>query len=81
MATLPRRDLDDLASLAGEADHAGPDAGREAAVTEALRSMPQQMGPDPRFTAHLRDNLLRRAGEAERAENAPAAVSAPVRPE
>jgi len=80
MATLPRRDLDDLASLVGEeADHARPDEGREAAVTEALRSMPQEVRPDPRFAAHLRETLLRQAGET--GERGPAAVPTPVRPE
>ena len=81
MATLPRRDLDDLTSLVGEADHARPDSGREAAVTEALRTMPQEVRPDPRFAAHLREKLLRRATEAGREEGAPAAVPTPVRPE
>lgn len=75
MATLPRRDLDDLASLVGEAEDARPDAGRETAVTTALRSVPQPVRPGPRFTAGLRERLLRQA----RGEDA--AVPAPVRPE
>lgn len=81
MATLPRRDLDDLASLVGEADHARPEAGREAAVTEALRTLPQEVRPDPRFAARLREKLLYRSGEAGREGDTPAAVPTPVRPE
>lgn len=81
MATLPRRDLADLASLVGEGDHARPDAGREAAVTEALRSMPQEVRPDARFAAHLRERLLRQAGETGPEESTRAAVPTPVRPE
>lgn len=61
MATLPRRDWQDLASLVGEAADARPDAGRETAVTAALRTMPQPVRPGPRFTAVLRERLLRQA--------------------
>lgn len=74
MATLPRRDLQDLASLVGEAADARPDAGRETAVTAALRSMPQPVRPGPHFTAGLRQRLLRQARGEE-------AVPASVRPE
>lgn len=74
MATLPRRDLDDLASLVGEADNARPDAGRETAVTTALRSLPQPVRPGSRFSADLRERLLRQARDED-------AVREPARPE
>jgi len=79
MATLPRRDLKDLASLAGESDDTRPEVGREAAVTTALRAMPQAVRPGARFTAGLRERLLRQAHEAGQEGNT--AVPTPVRPE
>lgn len=69
MATLPRRDLDDLASLVGEVDDAKPDARREAAVTDALRSLPQDVHPDAPFTERLRTTLVSRAEESEHDED------------
>lgn len=81
MATLPRRDLDDLASLVGEAERARPDAGREAAVTDALRSLPQEVHPDPGFAERLRAKLIRQAEESGQEESVPATVPTSVRPE
>lgn len=64
MATLPRRDSDDLASLVGEPAAAVPDDRREAVITGALRRLPSAVQPDAEFTQRLRATLMERAEEA-----------------
>jgi hypothetical protein len=80
MATLPRRGVDDLASLVGEVEDTKPDAGREAAITDALRDLPQDVQPDDRFAARLRATLVGRAADTDRSADADAAAE-PARPE
>ncbi|HEY3686735.1 MAG TPA: hypothetical protein VGL93_27120 [Streptosporangiaceae bacterium] len=71
--------MDDLASLVGEVADTKPDAGREAAITDALRTLPQGVRPDDRFAERLRAALVGPAAGTDRSGDA--AAAAPVRPE